>query len=480
MIDVRPFQRRFLKGAFSPRIRRAALSLPRGNGKSHLAAYILRRALTPGDPWHVPGSEYLLLSGSLEQARQVFNPLVAELPHDKGDPYRVQTSTTRLGAYHRPSETTLRVVSSKAKTAFGLGANNPIVVCDEPGAWETVQGEIMNDALDTAIGKPDAQMRLIYIGTLAPSMGGWWPAMIETGSTGSTYVQALIGDADKWDQASEIRRVNPLMWHYPDSRQVLLEERDAARSDTRLRARFMSYRLNLPSGDESVQLLNTGDWLRVLERPIAPRDGQPVVGIDLGGGRAWSAAVAIWRTGRVEAIACAPGIPDLPAQERRDRVPGGTYQALHDMGQLRVCDGKRVQPPAELVEAITDAWGQPLFAVCDRFRENDLRDAAPDWDVDARVTRWSEASADIRALRRMSLDGDMNVDRGSADLLTASLAVAMVKNDDAGNVRLVKKGMANTSRDDVAAALTLVAGAIDRHKPWDDSETPAYSGMVAA
>ena len=40
----------------------------------------------------------------------------------------------------------------------------------------------------------------------------------------------------------------------------------------------------------------------------------------------------------------------------------------------------------------------------------------------------------------------------SRPLLAASLSVAMVKNDDAGNVRLVKKWSHNQSRDDVAAA----------------------------
>ena len=38
--------------------------------------------------------------------------------------------------------------------------------------------------------------------------------------------------------------------------------------------------------------------------------------------------------------------------------------------------------------------------------------------------------------------------------LKASLSVCMVKHDDAGNTRLVKKGQNNTSRDDVAAALS--------------------------
>ena len=38
----------------------------------------------------------------------------------------------------------------------------------------------------------------------------------------------------------------------------------------------------------------------------------------------------------------------------------------------------------------------------------------------------------------------------------------MVKNDDQGSVRLAKRGTNNTARDDVAAALTLAAGAYIR------------------
>ena len=49
----------------------------------------------------------------------------------------------------------------------------------------------------------------------------------------------------------------------------------------------------------------------------------------------------------------------------------------------------------------------------------------------------------------------------SRSLLTASLGVAIVKCDDAGNFRLVKDH-SNTSRDDVAAALVLAAGAMER------------------
>ena len=104
----------------------------------------------------------------------------------------------------------------------------------------------------------------------------------------------------------------------------------------------MSYRMNKPTADESQVLLTVEDWQRTLARPVPERDGHPVVGIDLGGGRAWSAAVAVWRNGRTEAVAVAPGVPSIEAQETRDRVPSGTYSKLVANGSLRVSEGLRV------------------------------------------------------------------------------------------------------------------------------------------
>ena len=104
----------------------------------------------------------------------------------------------------------------------------------------------------------------------------------------------------------------------------------------------------------------------------------------------------------------------------------------------------------------------PEYIVCDRFRLDDLRDTSPGWRIVPRVSRWSESPADIRALRRLAQDGPLSCEKASRGLLTASLAAAMVKPDDAGNVRLAKRGSNNTSRDDVAAALVLAAGAFAR------------------
>ena len=309
-MELRPFQRRFLRAALAPGVDTAALSIPRGNGKSWLAAELLTRCLSPGDKLHTSGAEFLLCAASIEQARLCFR-FVRQNLEPTGE-YRFLDSATRIGIVHLPTNTRLRVLSSNGKTAMGI-VGTPLLVADEPGSWETTGGTLMYDAIQTAMGKPGSALKAVYIGTLAPAQSGWWHDLVKGGSKGSTYVQALQGDAATWDSWATIRKANPLTSISADFRRKLLEERDAARADTRLKARFLSFRMNCPSADTATMLLEAEDWQRCADRPVAPRQGQPIVALDLGGGRAWSAAVALWETGRIEALALTPGIPELPA-----------------------------------------------------------------------------------------------------------------------------------------------------------------------
>ena len=147
-----------------------------------------------------------------------------------------------LGALHKPTGTQLRVLSSNAKTALGL-VGVPVVIADEPGAWKVSGGQRMWEALSTSQGKPDSAMRILLTGTLAPAHAGWWPDLVAAGSARGVHVTALQGDRETWDAWSTIRRANPLMARYSASRAVLLDERDKARRDDRLRAAFLSYRV---------------------------------------------------------------------------------------------------------------------------------------------------------------------------------------------------------------------------------------------
>ena len=381
---LRPFQRRFLRRALAPGVQTAALSIPRGNGKSFLAAHILTRCLTPGDPLHQPGAEYVLGASSVEQARLTFRFCRAAL--EPTGRYRFTDSYTRIGITCLQDNTRLRIISSNAKGAMGL-VGVPLAVLDEPGSFEVVGGTLMFDAMTTAQGKPGSPLRLVIIGTLAPAQSGWWHDLIEDGSHDSTYVQALRGDRDKWDQWREIKRCNPLTAISPEFAAKLKEERAAAFRDERLKARFLSYRMNLPTQDSSQMLLTTEDWGQIVGREVPEREGRPIVGVDLGGGRAWSAAVAMYPNGLIDALAVAPGIPSLADQEKRDRQPPGSYRRLMDAGTLRVVEGLRVPPVAQVWDAIRTLWGKPSFIICDRFRLAELQDTVKGCRIEPRVTQ---------------------------------------------------------------------------------------------
>ena len=456
---LKRFQRRFVARVLSSGIKRAALSLPRGNGKSWLAGYLASEALRPGGALYRAGDENVLLSGSFDQARYVWRFARGLLGEGA---YVYADNKQRMEIRHKATGTRLTVKSSRARGAFGIvGAR--IALADEPGAWDTIGGELMADALDTALGKPGSDLVVVYIGTLAPAMAGWWPDLIAAGTEGSTYVQALTGDAAKWDRWPEIRRCNPLMAAFAESRATLLEERDAARKDSRLKARFLSYRMNCPTADEVSVLLTVDEWKRVLARAVPERRGRPVVGVDCGAGRAWSAGTALWGSGRCEAVAVCPGTPSIGDQEARDQVPRGTYQRLAASGVLTTDGDRRVPRVSALVERVL-TW-RPSVIVCDRFRLGELQDAVRGRvPVVPRVQRWSDSSEDVRACRRLSLDGPLAIAHESRALLSASLAVAKVESDTSGNVRLTKRGTNNQARDDVAAALVLAAGRHTRRR----------------
>ena len=439
--------------------RTSVLSLARGQGKSSLIAELAKRILTPGDPMFVSGAESHIVSASIGQSRRATFKLLRDLLAGNRD-YFINDSVNVCAVTHRKTRTKVSVMAANGKTAMGL-VRCPWCLVDEPGSHEINGGSLTWDAIRTAMGKPMSPLRAVLVGTLAPlatGPGHWFYDLVKAGSGPGVHVVALLGNAKRWDRQSEIRRCNPLMWAFPESRAVLLEERDKARTDGAARAAFVSYRLNQPTGDESTVLLPLDDWEDVCRRDVPEQAGRPVVGMDLGGGRAWSAAVAVWKNGRVEARAMAPGVPSIAAQERRDRVPKGCYQRLVDAGVLVVAAGYRVPPVAD-VWALARPWGGDAV-YCDRFRLAELQDVIGSrLPIVPRVGRWSDSSADIRGLRRLAVDGPpaLAVDPLSRELLTASLAVSKVETDDSGNVRLVKKGAHNEARDDVSAALVLAA-----------------------
>ena len=155
----------------------AGLSCPRANGKSWLAGALVARSLTPGDPLFEAGVENILVSSSTNQARIVLE--FARSALGESDGYRWRND----GVLHLESRARVRIVSSDARRALGLGANVRLIIADEPGAWSPIQGRRLFDAMLTSLGKRKTQ--IIVVGTLAPAPltgpASFWPQFISAG-----------------------------------------------------------------------------------------------------------------------------------------------------------------------------------------------------------------------------------------------------------------------------------------------------------
>ena len=135
MMDLQPFQKRFIKRALAPGVDTAALTISRGNGKSWLAAYIAAKELKRISKHQ----EIALCAASIEQGRIVFR-FIRQMLGDDG--WRYLDSATRC-AITRSDGARLRVIGSNGRTAMGL-VDTPLVIADEPGAWEVNGGQLMS------------------------------------------------------------------------------------------------------------------------------------------------------------------------------------------------------------------------------------------------------------------------------------------------------------------------------------------------
>ena len=479
MIELRPFQRDFLRELLRPDIKTAVLSCARGNGKSTFCAYLLSRIMDPDDELFEAGTENIITAASLAQARIVYK-IAKKMLEEKGigDEYKFQDSAQKIGITHKETGTKVVGHSGTGKTLFGLVGVRYLIL-DEPGVLEIAAAERLWSAVRTSHGKLDSTLKVVVIGHRAPNAtkpGHWYYDLIKTGSKGSAFVMNFEGSrSDPFNWNKSIRKANPLLFRNPALADALKEERKEALTDPSKKAEFLAYRLNLPSRPDNTMLVTVDAWKASLRRPVAPRRGKPIVGIDLGQNRAWSACVAIWQTGRVEALALAPGLPNLAMQEKRDGVPRGAYSRIEN---LRVAEGLNVPPVEMLWGAIIEKWGTPVRVVCDRLRLGELRDSVPSsLFIETRKGLWSESTADIRSFRRCLLDGKVSIDPASQSLIEASLAVSTVQADTSGNLRLIKDKN-NRARDDVAAAFLLACGAFERANAKPEKRTGTRTAII--
>ena len=411
------------------------------------------------------------MAASYQQARVAFDHVLAFIQDALFPRSHWSVSNSAIAGYviHKPTGAKLRLLSSDPKRAHGIAP--ALIIADEPAQWTTGTGERMYSALVTSLGKiPGA--RLIALGTRPAETSHWFQRLLdsdgEDGIVSASYhadPDCDLGDAAAWAAA------NPSLPAMPELERTIAAEAAAAEANPALRAAFRALRLNCgtPDTDHRECLVEVEQWRAGCQLDGAAAGGY-VLGLDVGGSLALSAAVAVWPlTGRLEALAQCGEIPPLAQRGSMDGV-GPLYEQAHAAGELRTNPG-RVADVGALLGRVRDAWGAPRAIVCDRWRLAELRDTLEAlggaWaavDVLTRGQGFRDGNDDVRRFRAAVALGRVHPARQFL-LLEAGIADAVVVSDPSGNVKLAKGtegARRSRARDDVAAAAILAVAHADR------------------
>ena len=455
------WEKRFLRGAFSPNVQSAALSIARGNGKTALCAAIATAAVD--GVLRQSRGETIIVASSLSQAKIAFDHVLAFLRARYGGEldrkiWQINDTPQRAAITHKPSGAAVRCIGSDPKRAHGLAPT--LILADEPAQWEAAKADRMIAALRTSMGKiPNA--RLIALGTQPDKPEHWFSRMLHTQGA-ADYVQVHSAPENSpLTHKTTWRKANPSMDGMPELEKTIRKEAQRARQDAMEAASFRALRLNQPVSDvvESV-LIEASTW-RGIEADNIEYRGAYVLGVDLGTNAAMSAAAAYYPlSGALDAFAVFPVIPSLAERGIRDGV-SGLYVQMHGRGELLV-SGAQVSSISGMLGECVKRWGKPVAIVCDRWRDAELRqelNSARFPSGAALVVRgqgYKDGGEDVRDFRKAVLDGQVKAPISL--LLRSAISEARVISDPAGNSKLAKKtegGRRGLARDDAAAAAIL-------------------------
>ena len=133
-LAVLAWQRRFVRGAFAPGVRSAALAVARGNGKSTLVAGVACAALD--GPLVQQRGEVVAVASAFGQARIIYEHVLAFLrPAMDAEPkrWRIQDSANLAVIEDRETGAKVRCIGSDPRRAHGLAP--VLVLADEPAQW---------------------------------------------------------------------------------------------------------------------------------------------------------------------------------------------------------------------------------------------------------------------------------------------------------------------------------------------------------
>lgn len=293
-----PHQRTIARAAFGAE-RECVAVVPRGNAKTSTAAMVaLHHLLT------VPDASVSLGAATRELAAIAYSVMrtLAEHPFLDGR-IEARAVASARGALRVPGGGVLRVLSGRGERA--VGQTDSLMVLDE--AWNLRDGGLL-DAFQTALIKR-ADARLLVISTPATSLDSPLGAMraralagevaqrgshIDAHAPGLRWLDWGLPENASLDDLAAITRANPAPWI---TRELLAEQRERVAPwawATMHAGRW---------GVGEAAWLPAGAWTACRQDGLHVEAGEQVaLGIDVGGGRAESAVVAVTDDLRVAAV----------------------------------------------------------------------------------------------------------------------------------------------------------------------------------
>lgn len=247
-IKLATFQKQFVKGALADDVNVACLSIGRGGAKTALSAGIaLGAAMGKWDPQ--PRREILIAARTRDQARIAFDFVVGfiqSLPETEQAQFKIRRSPRLEIEYECDGGGHfVRAIAADGKTA--LGSAPTLVLMDERGHWQADQGDALEHALLSGLGKRAG--RALIISTSAPSAAHQFSVWLDEYTPGVYRQEHRPAPGLPADDLASLKEANPgaaygigssLEWLQSQARRAIARGGSRHRSARRSRRSHMS------------------------------------------------------------------------------------------------------------------------------------------------------------------------------------------------------------------------------------------------
>lgn len=457
-VKLAPFQKKFVRGALAEGINVAVLSIGRGNAKTALSAGLALGSVL--GVWDAqPRREIIIAARTRDQGRIAFDFVVGfhrSLPEEQQAQFTIRRSPRLEIEYSGDGGGhVIRVIAADGKSA--LGSAPTLVLMDERGHWDRDKGNDLEAALLSGLGKRGG--RALIISTSAADDTHPFSVWLDQEQAGVYRQEHRPAPGLPADDMESLREANPgaecgigssLEWLQGQARLAI------ARGGPTL-TNFRLYNRNeRVSGESRDVLITVDEWLACETAKLPERQGQVVIGIDLGSSASMTAAAFYWpATGRLECLGTFPSKPTLLDRGQKDSV-GSRYVEMQDRKELSVLGNLTVPIAPWLRQVMAHVEGETVAAItADRYKQSELGEAIDSAGIRCPIVwrgqGFRDGGEDCERFRRAVFDGA--VKSAPSLLLRSAFADAVCHRDPANNLKLAKAR--STGRIDAAAATVI-------------------------